>query len=114
MNLFLATLWTVIDVSAGRISFQLCGDNVNFYFSPPIVVLVPVAMVSVASAVISMIGVFEEDGVPDIWYYTPFDLALSILTCFESTIVHSGVVMDSPLFIVSVILPSSFFPPFTV
>ena len=39
---FLATVGAVIDVQAGIISFQLCGEKVDFYFPPPTPSLLPV------------------------------------------------------------------------
>ena len=41
---FLATAGAVIDVQAGTLSFQLCGERVDFCFPPTTLTLEPIAL----------------------------------------------------------------------
>ena len=68
---FLATAGVMIDVPVGKLSFQLCGKKVDFYFSSPITPQVPIVppihatrMVPITHANVSRIQLFDEDGVP--------------------------------------------------
>ena len=71
MRLFLAIAGEVIDVPACIISFQLCGERVDFYFLLPIPSSIPanhpppMAHVHhVPPVAISEVEVFDGDGDP--------------------------------------------------
>jgi len=42
---FLATVGAVIDVQAGTMSFQVCGETIDFYFSPHLMPVAPAVLV---------------------------------------------------------------------
>ena len=93
----------MIDVLVEKLSFQFCGEKINFCFPSPITFLLgappipAVSMAFVASTVISRIRVFNGDMVPDIGCYAPYDLPLLNLTCFGSTTIYlEDVVAASP------------------
>jgi len=57
---FLTIVGAAIDVPAGKISFQLCGQKVNSYFPPPIALSVPAPPVPAVPTISHMIKVFDE------------------------------------------------------
>jgi len=71
-RLFVATAGAVIDVQAGIISFQLCGERIDFCFPPPtpsiLLVIPPKAHVHTVPPYATLgITIFDRDGGSSMW-----------------------------------------------
>jgi len=116
---FLAIARTGVDVAAGRTSYHLCREQIDFHFPPPISLPLPAPLAPVAPVpslifeVIVGIRVFEGDGVPNLGYSIPYDLPPPFLTHFGGATFHPGEVVDTSSFTTSVLPPPSFLPSFT-
>jgi len=89
---FLATVRAMIDVQSGAMSFQFCGERVDFCFPPSIPFLVPALpslpeapAYSVSHAVNYSTTVFDEDGGPHMRPIALSDLYPPILTTHGGT-----------------------------
>jgi len=54
-----ATIRAVIDVRAGTIFFQLCGEKVDFFFSQPTTLLLTTPVVPMVSAISAAVSEIE-------------------------------------------------------
>jgi len=116
---FLATTGAAIDVQASTMSFQFCGERVDFCFpslipssvsaTPP---LPEAPAYSIPHGTVSSVTVFNRDGGPHIRSIVLSDLPLSIPTTHGGTTFHPGEVLEATPFITTPppapsILPSS-------
>lgn len=111
---FLATAGAMINVQAGTMSFQFCGERVDFYFPPPLPSSVPALPTppeapaySVPHVANSGITVFDGDGGHNMRSVALSDLRPPLPTTLGGTTFRHGEVLEAAPFITSPSPPPS-------
>ena len=116
---FLTTAWAVINVQAEIMSFQFCGERVDFCFPPPIPPSVPIPhslpeapIYSVSHVAVSSVIVFNGDSGPHMRPIVLPNPPPPIPTTHGAITFHPGEVLAVTPFITIPSPPSSILPSF--